>query len=334
LAQFVGQREGVPLGVLVASRRGLAFGLIGAAVGLTQRGRGAMVTLGFAAISTITALWAAVLAHSPHLARWAFLHPWGAIHAHMISHSELYRHVTMSSYSASELLNDRGFVDALGLAPLLALALFGAVAVILARATCRRLATPQVPLLSKLQALVLFSLAVAAIMLPHLAAPPSGWDAAAAHALVCHLLLLPWMAALTAFATPGHDRWAINLRRMRRPASGSPASSPPAGSPYGIGFRCPHTGSLRQGGQRWRGGLRGPAQAAGEQLQLLPGRGTGGQALHRPRAGHGDLPRALCTVRPEDQALDLPHRRRGVPLAVSRRICCGCRVFGVRWRLH
>jgi hypothetical protein len=202
--------------VLVLGVGGLAFGLIGAAVGLTQRGRGAMVTLGLAAISAITALWAAVLAQSTHMARWAFLHPWGAVHAQQLSESELYRHISMGSYRASVSFNDPGFVDALGLVPLLALVLFGGVAVILARASCRRLATPQVPLLSKLQALILFTLAVAAIMLPNLTDLPTRWDEVAARALACQILMLPWMAVLTAFATPSHDLWAINLRRMRR----------------------------------------------------------------------------------------------------------------------
>jgi hypothetical protein len=211
--------------VLVLAVGGLAFGLVGAAVGLTQRGRGAMVTLGLAAISAITALWSAAIAHSA-LARWAFLHPWGAVHAQMLSESELYRQITMGSYTAHYRFTDPDFVDALALAPLLALVLFGAASVVIARASCRRLAAPQVPLLSKLQALMLYSLAAAAVVLPSLFDPPRQWDSAAGCAVACQLLLLPFMTVLAALATPGHDLWAINLRRMRRPGAFSDEAPP------------------------------------------------------------------------------------------------------------
>lgn len=202
--------------VVVMAVGGLAFSLTGAAIGLAQsRERGAMLTLGLAGFFAGSGLLACALAQHPDSARWSFLHPAGAVYAQLLTSSELWQHVVGGSWSWY-VREYPGYTTTLGLLPPLAVAFFGAVAAVLARAGCRKVARPELPLLSKVQALALFGLTAAAVVLPNLLERALPADQASARVLACFALLLPVMGILAAFASPGRDLWSIALRRGRR----------------------------------------------------------------------------------------------------------------------
>jgi hypothetical protein len=204
--------------ILALALGGLTSAVIGLCVALApkQEGGGAFVALGVAALLGAAATTASSMACDPTSVRWAFLHPAGAMQAAMLQHDGLWRRLFVSSWRI-ERFSDGGFSLWLSLAPVLSVVMSLAVGGLLLRAACRRLAAPHRPLLSKPQAVLLFSLAAAGIILP---IPVESHPYSSEYTLiafVCGLFLLPVAATLTTLATPTFEVWALSLRNLKRP---------------------------------------------------------------------------------------------------------------------
>jgi hypothetical protein len=175
---------------------------------------GAFIALGVAALLGISGFVAICLAQDRSAVNWAFLHPAGALNAAMLSHDGLWRHLSIGYYSLDKFDNP-SFSGALSMTPLYA-ALFAIVGGgLLARAACRKLGAPHLPLLGKGQALALFSLVAAGLILPFDESGPS-YRMADTVPLVLGMFLLPLMALIGLFATPVFEAWALQLRGGRR----------------------------------------------------------------------------------------------------------------------
>ena len=223
----------IPLEALLATLVTFAVGgatcvLIGVVVALAPRQEtgGGFVALGVAALLGVTGLIGIGLAQDRSAVHWAFLHPAGAIDAAMLAHDGLWRHLAVSWYSLDK-FEEAGYAGALSTAPLFSTLLSLAGGVLLARAACRKLGAPHLPLFSKRQAVALFALCAAACVLPfnepYVSAREVGFVP-----LVFGMFLLPVLASLGMFASPTFESWALSLRRRRTVARFSDEAAPHA----------------------------------------------------------------------------------------------------------
>jgi hypothetical protein len=199
---------------------GAALSLIAAALALVpQRDHGgSLLALGVAGLFGFTAFLAMVFAQERTAVSWAFLHPAGALHATMLGHDGLWRRLFVSYWGLTR-FEEPSYTGPLFLSPILSLGLSLLLGGLFARAACRRLAAPHVPLFSKRQALVLFAVAAAAIILPlHLERSDYSPRYAAQAAMVMGIFLLPLVALLALLSSPSFEAWAMALRRGRRPS--------------------------------------------------------------------------------------------------------------------
>lgn len=217
---FAGLSGRMPLDTLVATLVTLAVGtvvsaLLGLLVALAPRqdSGGALVALGVAGLLGGAGLIAALFVTERILMRWAFLHPAGALHASMLAHDGLWRHLAVSPWRLGRFA-EPAFVSTLGLQALLSASVCLPAAILLARAACRRLQAPERPLLGKGVAVALFTLAAASAILPVERAHHGASLAFAA--LVLGLLLLPVQAVLGFGAAPSFEGWALALRQKRQ----------------------------------------------------------------------------------------------------------------------
>jgi hypothetical protein len=99
------------------------------------------------------------------------------------------------------------------------------VGVLLARAACRKLERPHLPLFSKLQAVMLFAIVTVALILP-LDLTHQGERIGREVPFVFGLFLLPVATLLCGLATPEFEAWALALRKgTDRRGFGDEASS-------------------------------------------------------------------------------------------------------------
>jgi hypothetical protein len=221
----------IPLETLLATTVTLLLGavacaLVAVVVALAPRQEqgGAFVALGVAALIAVSGFVAVALTDDRTGASWAFLHPAGALNASMISYDGLWRHLSISTWRLDR-FEHVGYVDALNLSPFL-FALFAVVgSVLLCRAACRKLAAPHLPLFGKAQALGLFSLVAAGVILPF-GERDLGPRTFATVPLILGMFLLPVMAAVGLFATPSFEAWALRIRSGRRAGGFSDDASP------------------------------------------------------------------------------------------------------------
>jgi hypothetical protein len=212
----------IPLDTLAATLVVLATGtiastLLAAIIALAPRQEtgGAFVALTVAGSLGLAGMIGFSFALDTVSVHWAFLDPAGALNAAMLAHDGLWRHLFVSAWSLDR-FHDASYLDAMMLAPLGATLLALGGSVLLARAACRKLAQPHLPLFSKPQAVALFALVAASLMVP------VGSDGASQFRelpLVLGLFLLPVAGALATFSTPSFEAWALALRRGRRPRS-------------------------------------------------------------------------------------------------------------------
>jgi hypothetical protein len=212
----------IPLDTLIESLVVLGIGgvtsaVIGLCVALAprQESGGAFVALGVAVVLGAVASIASSMAYDPESARWAFLHPAGALQATMLQHDGLWRRLFVSSWRL-ERFADSSLALRLSLLPPLSVLTSIVTGGLLLRASCRRLAMPHRPLLGKLQAVALFGLGAAGVIvpLPVSSAPISSEETIIA--FVTGLLLLPLAAVLVTLATPSFESWALSLREKAK----------------------------------------------------------------------------------------------------------------------
>jgi hypothetical protein len=198
------------LGLLViGTATSCAVGLC-VALAPRQESAGALAALAVAAGLAVMVFTTGMIAACSSVTSWAMWNPAGGLSALLQSQPTLWRRmVTNGAFDAG----DRGTV-ALGFVAVASLVASLTLGVLLFRAACRRLAAPQLPLLSKPQALIMFGLALTMLMVPFLDGRTS-FDAGAAAALT--FLLLPLVALLGMQTTPTFEAWAIARRRGRRP---------------------------------------------------------------------------------------------------------------------
>lgn len=221
----------IPLDTLATSLITLGLGgavcaMVAMAVALAPRqdSGGAFIALGVAGLLGVSGLIAAALATERQGVSWSFLHPAGALNASMLVHDGLWRHLAVGYWSL-EKFNEPAFSSALAFSPLLSAVVSLAGGVLLARASCRKLASPHLPLFSKAQAVAMFALFAAAIILPLPSFDPSGRRAGMT-ALGFGMFLLPVMGTLGLFATPSFEAWALALRRGKKPNAWSDDGAP------------------------------------------------------------------------------------------------------------
>ncbi len=221
---FAGLTGTIPLETLGATLVTLGAGgaaciLLALVVALAPRQEtgGAFVALGVAALLGISAFVAITLGHDRSAVNWAFLHPAGALNASMLAHDGLWRHLSVGYYSLDKFDTPR-YASALAMTPLFS-TLFAVIGgILLARAACRKLGAPHLPLFSKTQAVALFALSAAAIILPF-DEHDSSSRLAGTVPLVYGMFLMPVMGLIGLFTTPSFEAWALDLRR-RQPSSG------------------------------------------------------------------------------------------------------------------
>jgi hypothetical protein len=221
LHMVAGLTGAIGLDTLVATTVVLAAGSIlsclvalNVALAPRQDSGGAFVALHVAALLGLLGVISVCLPSEQMSASWAFLHPAGALQAVLLSHDGLWRRLIFSEWSVQR-LSESEHLGKLLLAPLLSTAMSLAGSFLLARAACRKLAAPHVPLLSKPQALALFGLAAAAVILP---IPVENLGSSRVTACIFAFLLLPVAALLGGLATPTFESWAMALRRGGRVA--------------------------------------------------------------------------------------------------------------------
>jgi hypothetical protein len=213
----------VPLDTMIETLVVLALGgLVSAVIALCvalapkQETSGAFVALGVAALLGAAGLIASTMAMEDGSVRWAFLHPAGALQAAMLQHDGLWRRLFVSSWRL-ERFGDGGYTSWLSAVPALSVAVSLVGGAVLLRAACRRLAAPHRPLFGKLQALALFGLGAAGVILPVPA--PAAVQYSRETMIVTFatgLVLLPLAATLAGLCTPTFESWALALRRGAR----------------------------------------------------------------------------------------------------------------------
>ena len=201
--------------LVVLAVGGLGAALLGLVVALAprQESGGAFLALGLAALLGVSGLVALAFAHDRSTVGWAFLHPAGALDAAYLQHDGLWRRLTTGEWSLSR-FESAQYVAGLSLAPVLSVVAWLPAIFLFGRSACRKLAAPHLPLFSKPQALALFTLVTAAVILPFDATDLSRSMAANA-VFGFGAVLLPAYAAIGLFATPSFESWALALRGRR-----------------------------------------------------------------------------------------------------------------------
>jgi hypothetical protein len=206
-----------PLGSLLASLGLIAVGTATScalalclALAPRQESLGPLAALLMAAALGGFAILVAALADNRHHAAWAFWHPAGGLSSLMLAAPTLWRRIVEGPWYARA--TEGPAETTLAWVPLLSLSFALVVGALLLRAACRKLRAPALPLLSKQQALSLFALAAAGLLLPW--SGDSRLDLCDAGMLTL-ALLLP-MLALGLLATPTFEAWALALRRGGR----------------------------------------------------------------------------------------------------------------------
>jgi hypothetical protein len=148
---------------------------------------------------------------------WAFMHPAGALQAELLTHDGLWRQL-LTDWWNREKFAETAYTAQLGITPVFSTLLSVASGIVLARGACRRLAAPHLPLLSKPQAMALFTLGAASLILP-LEARDASHSMASMVPLVFGLLLLPIAALLGLLATPSVEAWLMAQKQRARPFS-------------------------------------------------------------------------------------------------------------------
>jgi hypothetical protein len=209
----------VPLATLVQSLAVIAVGgaaacSIGLAVALAprQESGGAFAALGVAGVMLGLASLAMGFAADREAVIWAFVHPAGALDAVMLNYDGLWRRMLLGPLTSR--FEDSAYSLSVSLAPFASVVAGLLLGLTLVRASCRKLAHPDRPLLSKSLALILFGLAAATVtgplFLTHLG---DSFDGSAALAL--SLLIAPVVMLCGLFATPTFEAWSMGLRRGR-----------------------------------------------------------------------------------------------------------------------
>jgi hypothetical protein len=184
-----------------------------------QDSGGTFVALAVAAFLCGSGILTMVLVSERSGIHWAFMHPAGALQAELISHDGLWRSL-LTDWWNRERFAEPSYSGQLSLQPVLAALLSVTAGAVLARGACRRLAAPHLPLLSKPQALALFGLGAASLILPLPMTDYYSHSMASTVPLVFGLLLLPVAALLGLLATPTVEAWLMGLRDKRvRPFS-------------------------------------------------------------------------------------------------------------------
>jgi hypothetical protein len=201
--------------LIVLGVGGITSAIVGLCVALAprQESGGAFIALGVAVLLGIMAMAASSMAYDAEMARWAFLHPAGALQGAMLQHDGLWRRLFISSWRI-----ERFGETALRLSLLPPLSVVASLATggLLLRAACRRLVAPHRPLFSKSQALALFALGAAGVILPLPVSSVPYASETTIMTFVTGLLLLPLAATTVTLSTPSFESWALALRQTQR----------------------------------------------------------------------------------------------------------------------
>jgi len=210
----------VPPSVLVGSLFVLGAGavlsvLFGAVLALAPQrdSGGALLALGAAGLSGFAAIVTTGMSTSSSSARWAFLHPGGALSSLMLSFDGLWQRMMLSSWRLETLHGSGSWSTVLSLIPAASVALSLVVGALLAHAACRKLASPERPLFGKVSAVAIFTVLAAAIILP--VSQESIYSSRAANSITLALGIvhLPILLMLTVFSTPTPEAFALAVRR-------------------------------------------------------------------------------------------------------------------------
>jgi hypothetical protein len=175
-----------------------------------QESGGAFAALGVAGCMFGLSMMTMVFADDRQLVDWAFIHPAGALNAVMLGDGGLWRRMSLGPLT--QRFDDTRYALAAGIVPLLSLVVSFVFGAILLRASCRKLANPDRPLLSKPLAASLFTLLALVVAGPSsTVVAPRGLDAASAFALSD--LMLPVLALIGLYATPSLESWTMGRRR-------------------------------------------------------------------------------------------------------------------------
>jgi hypothetical protein len=199
--------------LLVLGSGGLFLTTLGLVVGLApmRDGGGALAALCLAALSATAALMCLTMVWDREAVAWSFLHPAGGLFATLVEHPGTWREHFFEGWDLEKFTND-AYVLRVALLPMASVALSLLGTALLFGAARRRLESPERPLLSKLRALLLFTLSVAAALSPlvtfdlpkaHL------WPAGALSAL----FFAPTATLLALLATPSYELWTLGMRR-------------------------------------------------------------------------------------------------------------------------
>ncbi len=156
-------------------------------------------------------------AGSSEAASWAFMHPVGGLssaltHPEGLWHRLLYSQYRVEADSAS--LTSPNFIPLLSV--ISALVWIG----ILLRACARKIASPERPLLSKTQAVAIFSLVASEIAVPL-------WGRGMVDSVLClSVVVLPLVAFLMMLSAPSQEAWAMAVRRRADRSIFSDAATP------------------------------------------------------------------------------------------------------------
>jgi hypothetical protein len=210
----------LPLAVLVQSLAVLAAGTaascaLGLCVALAprQESGGTFAALGVAALLALFGFITGAFATDRHMVGWAYLHPAGAFDAVMMQSPGLWRRMAVGAWGGH--FDNARYTTMLPLVPLASVAASLTLAALLMRAACRKLGAPLRPLFGKRQAVTLFALTAAAVVVPLWAADGyADFDATVAYGFSM-LMLLP-LVAVGLFATPTFEAWAVAARRGTR----------------------------------------------------------------------------------------------------------------------
>jgi hypothetical protein len=200
--------------LLVLGTGGLFLATIGLVVGLAPMrdgGGGAMAALGLAGASGIAGLICVFLTDRDTVA-WSFLHPAGGLRAALAEHPGIWRAAFYSSWQL-ERFTEVPYTLRVALVPMASVVSSLIGAALLIGTARRRLESPQRPLLSKSQALLLFSFSAAATIAPLATFDLLSRYFARTGALVYALVLSPMAVLLALFATPSFELWSLGKRR-------------------------------------------------------------------------------------------------------------------------
>jgi hypothetical protein len=232
VAAFTGR---VPLSVLVGSLLVLVAGaalavLFGAVLALAPQrdSGGALLAVAAAGLSGFAGILTTGMGTGSSSARWAFLHPGGALSSLMLSFDGLWQRMMLSQWRLDQLHHDAAYNAALALAPAASVALSIVLGALLAHAACRKLASPERPLFGKVSAVAVFSVDAAAIILPVAQRDVYSARSATSVTLALGIILLPVFAMLTVFSTPTPEAYALAVRRGLKRGPFSDGAGPQA----------------------------------------------------------------------------------------------------------